>query len=312
MPNIIDTKGFIASKGNAFISPFSERAPVAFYSSLTIPRAAEINACVKCAIQNLTHAQLREFIESLIDATPESRLYNNSPGAPEVSGTTPIIPPFQPQPAKGVFDVCSTDFDHFLNSAVVPGLFSFPGNILPPWTNFTDYPGQLASDGTWIYSTETFFGLTGIIGNSFEISFDAQLSGALVGGIYTNDIHFGFFTAGLDDKARVGYITTVVPVDCDESDPSWPNQLGIGTTCRAGDLGISDNRSSPDAQIIHDAIVPIIIKKTSTQISIFSPRSSVIYPIQPNLGPLELALGFWRQISTQIPRIKNLQIQVID
>jgi hypothetical protein len=49
----------------AFISPFSDKPPISFYSSISIPRSKNPDDCVKCALPNISEKFLEEFIYEL-------------------------------------------------------------------------------------------------------------------------------------------------------------------------------------------------------------------------------------------------------
>lgn len=65
MPSASDVIVKRDSYFGAFISPFSDKPPVSFYSSISIPRSKNPADCVKCALPNISEKFLEEFIYEL-------------------------------------------------------------------------------------------------------------------------------------------------------------------------------------------------------------------------------------------------------
>lgn len=65
MPDIKNTNKFTLGAPSSFVSPFSDRPPTSFYSSIVIPRSGNDGGCTPCAIKSLHRKELQEFIEQI-------------------------------------------------------------------------------------------------------------------------------------------------------------------------------------------------------------------------------------------------------
>jgi len=73
---------------SAFVSPFTDMPPVAFYSSLTIPRTMDAADCLPCSLRGITRDRLALFLNQLSSVQVNSALL-----PPALSITKPTIPP---------------------------------------------------------------------------------------------------------------------------------------------------------------------------------------------------------------------------
>lgn len=87
MADIRTSKIFISASASAFVSPFSDRPPVAFYSSIVIPRTVEPGDCLPCSLRGITRRSLKEFLDQTASEEKTNALL-----PPQISQTTPTIP----------------------------------------------------------------------------------------------------------------------------------------------------------------------------------------------------------------------------
>lgn len=87
MPSATDIKNYSGTQPSAFISPFSDRPPIALYSSIAI-KGANDDDCLPCSITSLNRSKLQRFLIQL--AEEKIILPQNS-----ITSTTqaPVIPP---------------------------------------------------------------------------------------------------------------------------------------------------------------------------------------------------------------------------
>ena len=87
MPSAIDIKNFKKNFPSTFISPFSDKPPIALYSSITI-KGTNDDDCLPCSLTSLNSKKLLRFIIQL--AEEKIILPQNSIST---SSETPVIPP---------------------------------------------------------------------------------------------------------------------------------------------------------------------------------------------------------------------------
>jgi hypothetical protein len=87
MPSAIDIKKYSRISPSAFISPFSDKPPIALYSSIAI-KGENDDDCLPCSITSLNRNKLQRFLVQL--AEEKTIIPQNS-----ISSTTqvPVIPP---------------------------------------------------------------------------------------------------------------------------------------------------------------------------------------------------------------------------
>lgn len=87
MPSAIDIKNYSRITPSAFISPFSDKSPIALYSSIAI-KGENDDDCLPCSITSLNRSKLQRFLIQL--AEEKIIIPQNS-----ISSTTqiPVIPP---------------------------------------------------------------------------------------------------------------------------------------------------------------------------------------------------------------------------
>ena len=104
MPNAKDLQIFSTASPNAFVSPFSDKPPLSFYSSLAILRTKSATSCVPCALTDLRQQSLDEF---LMEISVPSVQVNLGAGI-EPTKTVPELPLY-PRPVQdtlyGFFDL---------------------------------------------------------------------------------------------------------------------------------------------------------------------------------------------------------------
>jgi hypothetical protein len=100
MPRAKTVELFTQSAPSAFVSPFSDRPPVAFYSSIVIP-GNDKNDCLPCAITALSRGQLEAFISELGDTARQ---------LPLPSLTLDQQPPVIPDPPSSAAETVELDF----------------------------------------------------------------------------------------------------------------------------------------------------------------------------------------------------------
>jgi len=73
MPSISDSLDFQRTPPNAFVSPFSDRSPAVFYSSITVPgSAASKGRCLTCALQDLSSETIEDILEQFAQPIPST------------------------------------------------------------------------------------------------------------------------------------------------------------------------------------------------------------------------------------------------
>jgi hypothetical protein len=87
MPNITSSKVYTSATMNAFVSPFTDASPRAFYSSLTVPGKKTVSTCIPCAFVNLKRTALSAFLEELSVSQLRDSQADNS-----LSVTVPKVP----------------------------------------------------------------------------------------------------------------------------------------------------------------------------------------------------------------------------
>ena len=95
MPSAISATIFDGTTPNAFLSPFSDRLPPSFYSSITVPQMPT-QACLPCAMTGYSTSAVNQFILDLASEIPLP--LSNSVSTTQV---LPAIPP-EPQPPTTV------------------------------------------------------------------------------------------------------------------------------------------------------------------------------------------------------------------
>jgi hypothetical protein len=90
MPNAKDIQILAGTANNAFISPFSDRPPTSFYSSIVVPRAKQTDSCVPCAVTEIRRSALSEF---LIEIATSNKVLAKTEIT--TAQTIPEIPPLQ-------------------------------------------------------------------------------------------------------------------------------------------------------------------------------------------------------------------------
>lgn len=95
MPSATSVMLFNGTTPNAFVSPFSDRLPVSFYSSITVPNMPTQD-CLPCAMTGYSTSTVNQFIQDLATKIPLP--LSNSVSTSQV---TPTIPP-EPQPPTSV------------------------------------------------------------------------------------------------------------------------------------------------------------------------------------------------------------------
>jgi len=99
MPRADSVEIFTASPPNAFVSPFTDRPPVAFYSSIVIP-GTDKGDCLPCAITALSRLQLQSFVTELGGAMQRLPLPSLT-----LNANTPVIP----DPPSNAVDTIEVD-----------------------------------------------------------------------------------------------------------------------------------------------------------------------------------------------------------
>jgi hypothetical protein len=100
MPKAKSVELFMQSAPSAFVSPFSDRPPVSFYSSIVIP-GNDKNDCLPCAITALSRSQLEAFISELGGSLRQLPLPSLT-----LNQTVPVIP----DPPSNAVDAIELDF----------------------------------------------------------------------------------------------------------------------------------------------------------------------------------------------------------
>ncbi len=95
MPKATSVTLFNGTTPNAFVSPFSDRLPMSFYSSITVPNMPT-QECLPCAMTGYSTSTVNQFIQDLASEIPLP-LSNSI----TTSETLPTIPP-EPQPPTSV------------------------------------------------------------------------------------------------------------------------------------------------------------------------------------------------------------------
>jgi hypothetical protein len=95
MPRATSVTLFNGTTPNAFVSPFSDRLPMSFYSSITVPNMPT-QACLPCAMTGYSTSTVNQFIQDLASEIPLPLSNSIS-----TSQTLPTIPP-EPQPPTSV------------------------------------------------------------------------------------------------------------------------------------------------------------------------------------------------------------------
>lgn len=95
MPSATSVTLFNGTTPNAFVSPFSDRLPVSFYSSITVPQMPTQD-CLPCAMTGYSTSTVNQFIQDLATEIPLP--LSNSVSTSEI---IPAIPP-EPQPPTTV------------------------------------------------------------------------------------------------------------------------------------------------------------------------------------------------------------------
>ncbi len=106
MPSAIDIKNFKKTSPSAFISPFSDKPPIALYSSIAI-KGTNDDDCLPCSLTSLNSNKLLRFIIQL--AEEKVILPQNSIST---SSETPTIPPLP----SGSLESVTVDFEGEINS----------------------------------------------------------------------------------------------------------------------------------------------------------------------------------------------------
>jgi hypothetical protein len=106
MPSAIDIKNYKKTFPSAFISPFSDKPPIALYSSLTI-KGINDDDCLPCSLTSLNSNKLLRFVIQL--AEEKIILPQNSIST---SSETPIIPPIP----SGSLESITVEFEGEINN----------------------------------------------------------------------------------------------------------------------------------------------------------------------------------------------------
>ena len=106
MPSAIDIKNYKKTFPSAFISPFSDKPPIALYSSITI-KGTNDDDCLPCSLTSLNSNKLLRFIIQL--AEEKIILPQNSIST---SSETPVIPPVP----SGSLESITVDFEGEVNN----------------------------------------------------------------------------------------------------------------------------------------------------------------------------------------------------
>lgn len=95
MPDASKDSEFFLEPNSSYASPFSDRPPLVFYSSITIPRSKPAWLCLKCGISDMTREELADFLLAI--AVTDEQTQFRSPyfdaGGAEFSTDLPEIPP---------------------------------------------------------------------------------------------------------------------------------------------------------------------------------------------------------------------------
>lgn len=87
MPSAIDIKNYTRITPSAFISPFSDKPPIALYSSIAI-KGENDDDCLPCSITSLNRSKLQKFLIQLAEEKiiiPQNSITTSS--------QVPVIPP---------------------------------------------------------------------------------------------------------------------------------------------------------------------------------------------------------------------------
>lgn len=147
MPSAIDIKKYSNTQPSAFISPFSDRPPIALYSSIAI-KGTNDDDCLPCSITSLNRNKLQRFLIQL--AEEKIIIPQNS-----ISSTTqtPIIPPIP----SGSLQKVEVDFDAEVNNFAISRQITwdrFDFVSTPIFFTLNAVPGTTISISNMIITTE--------------------------------------------------------------------------------------------------------------------------------------------------------------
>ncbi len=110
MPSAISVTFVDGVPPNSFVSPFTDRMPPSFYSSITV-QDMTVEDCLPCAMTGVSRVEIQDFIIQLAQA-------NILPPGSSVTlvENPPVIPP-EPSPATEIIDVPTELFVGIFNLA---------------------------------------------------------------------------------------------------------------------------------------------------------------------------------------------------
>lgn len=147
MPSAIDIKKYTNSQPSAFISPFSDRPPIALYSSIAI-KGTNDDDCLPCSITSLNRNKLQRFLIQL--AEEKIIIPQNSISS---STQTPVIPPIP----SGSLEKVEIDFDAEVNNFAISRQITwdrFDFVSTPIFFTLVSVPGTTISISNMIITTE--------------------------------------------------------------------------------------------------------------------------------------------------------------
>lgn len=147
MPSATDIKNYSGTQASAFISPFSDRPPIALYSSIAI-KGTNDNDCLPCSITSLNRNKLQRFLIQL--AEEKIIIPQNS-----ISSTTqvPVIPPIP----SGSLERVDVDLDAEVNNFSISRQITwerFDFVSSPIFWTLNSVPGTALSISNMIITTD--------------------------------------------------------------------------------------------------------------------------------------------------------------
>jgi hypothetical protein len=88
MPNIANNVIILLPSAKAFVSAFTDRPPLSFYSSLTVSGNRNAASCIPCAQTDLRQQALADFLAELSVSQVRVNDITNA-----LTETAPVIPP---------------------------------------------------------------------------------------------------------------------------------------------------------------------------------------------------------------------------